>query len=703
MKPIDYLFFTLLLLLGNVLPAKAQYAAEDTVSFPSLLHEMVNRDALARYPDPYYTTRQFSSYDRNSVKPDTSSWFANWDRTQFIRVENRNRHKEYVMMDTDGPGAIVRFWMTFGGKGAGQGTLRIYFDGEKKPTIEGKAFDILSGGVLVGKPLSTSVSPKTKYKFRGHDLYLPLPFGKHCKITYQSQYIKDFGAKTGGESVYYNIGYRDYESGTRVKTFSLNEIDKNKTLLRRVQEKLMYRAKDYELRQRHTNTGSFAQPIAPGDSVSYMVGGPAAIRRLDLQLDAQNEKQALRSTILKISFDDQQTVWSPVGDFFGTGYQYRKSDTWYTTVTECGELKAYWVMPFQRKATITLKNIGDQNISLEKAEVTYSDWKWNDSSMHFGASWHQYSDLYTGERKDMEGHGHPFDINYTTLEGKGVYIGDALTLFNTSFAWWGEGDEKIYIDSEDFPSHFGTGSEDYYGYAWVRPEVFTNHPFISEPDGSGNIKPGYTINMRFRSLDAIPFQKSLKFDMEMWHWVSTKIDYAPTTFYYLKPGGKSLTDPRPNEAQKKVALKRRDIISPVMKNGRIEGENMIIDSYSRGAISFQYLDKPELSNHKQLWWRKGEAGDVLKARFISNRAGIFNATAQFVVAPDYGTVQVYVNGKIVLDSFNGYNDKVDTRKVNLGNVQLNKGENEIRVKIKNKNKVQDKGFFGLDYIDFFRN
>lgn len=698
-----YLFSILFLFLGSVLPVKAQSVAKDTVSFQGLLHEIINRDALARYPDPYYTTRQFSSYDRNSTRPDTSSWFANWDRTQFIRVEHHDDHKEYVMMDTDGPGAIVRFWMTFGGKGAGQGTLRIYFDGDKEPTIQGKAFDILSGGALAGKPLSTSVSPKTRYKFRGHDLYLPLPFGRHCKITYQSKNIKDIGAKTGGESVYYNIEYRDYETGTKVKTFSLKQIDRNKALLRRVQEKLMYRSKDYDLSQRPTKSVSFAQKVAAGDSVSYSIDGTAAIRRIDLQLDARDEKQALRSTILKIKFDGQQTVWSPIGDFFGTGYQYRKSDTWYTTVTECGELKAYWVMPFHKKATITIINLGDQEVNLTKARLTYSDWKWSPSSMHFGASWHQYSDLYTGERKDMEGHGHPFDINYTTLQGRGVYVGDALTLFNTSYAWWGEGDEKIYIDGEDFPSHFGTGSEDYYGYAWVRPEVFTNHPFISEPDGSGNISPGYTINMRYRSLDAIPFQRSLKFDMEMWHWVSTKIDYAPTTFYYLKPGGRSLTDPQPKEAEKKVALRRSDIISPVMKDGRIEGENMIIDSYSGGAISFQYLDKPQLSNKKQLWWRKGNEGDVLKARFVSNKSGTFNAAAQFVVAPDYGTVRILINGKIVLDSFNGYNDKVDIRKVSLGAVQLKKGKNDIRVKIKHKNKVQDKGFFGLDYIDFSQN
>ena len=41
----------------------------------------------------------------------------------------------------------------------------------------------------------------------------------------------------------------------------------------------------------------------------------------------------------------------------------------------------------------------------------------------------------------------------------------------------GEGDEKVYVDGETFPSHFGTGTEDYYGYAWGRYEPWINHPF----------------------------------------------------------------------------------------------------------------------------------------------------------------------------------------------------------------------------------
>ncbi len=114
------------------------------------------------------------------------------------------------------------------------------------------------------------------------------------------------------------------------------------------------------------------------------------------------------------------------------------------------------------------------------------------------------------------------------------HVGDAVVVFNTADAWWGEGDEKIYVDGETFPSSFGTGTEDYFGYAWCRPEPF-DHPLIAQPAGYGNFHPGMTVNMRYRILDAIPFTESLRVDLEMWHWVKTIIDFSATAYYYLTP------------------------------------------------------------------------------------------------------------------------------------------------------------------------
>ena len=54
------------------------------------------------------------------------------------------------------------------------------------------------------------------------------------------------------------------------------------------------------------------------------------------------------------------------------------------------------------------------------------------------------------------------DYNMGTLQGRGVFKGDMLSLYNHCPRWYGEGDEHIWIDNEKFPSHFGCGTEDYY-------------------------------------------------------------------------------------------------------------------------------------------------------------------------------------------------------------------------------------------------
>jgi hypothetical protein len=115
----------------------------------------------------------------------------------------------------------------------------------------------------------------------------------------------------------------------------------------------------------------------------------------------------------------------------------------------------------------------------------------------------------------------------------------------------GEGDEKIYVDGETFPSHFGTGTEDYYGYAWCCPIPFV-HPFHGQPraDGHkhGDNNWGHTTVSRVRALDAIPFTKSFKFDMEIWHWRECEEAYAATTFFYAAPGATTNRQPQPADA-----------------------------------------------------------------------------------------------------------------------------------------------------------
>lgn len=57
------------------------------VTLDSLLDEMISVEESARYPLVPYRCLQVSSYDRSSVSPDSSGWFANNDGYGIVRMD----------------------------------------------------------------------------------------------------------------------------------------------------------------------------------------------------------------------------------------------------------------------------------------------------------------------------------------------------------------------------------------------------------------------------------------------------------------------------------------------------------------------------------------------------------------------------------------------------------------------------------------
>jgi len=96
---------------GMLAASRRARADAEPITMESLLAEMIDREVVARLPDPPYRSHEASSDDRRAVSPGDPSWFANQDYSQFIRLENHNGRNESVMMDAEGPGVITRFWM----------------------------------------------------------------------------------------------------------------------------------------------------------------------------------------------------------------------------------------------------------------------------------------------------------------------------------------------------------------------------------------------------------------------------------------------------------------------------------------------------------------------------------------------------------------------------------------------------------------
>jgi hypothetical protein len=633
------------------------------------------------------------------VSPNEDGWYANHDASWFIRHEENNGRREFVMLDADGPGAIVRFWMTFGNEAAYTGTIRFYFDGSDKAEIEGPVLDIISGGALVGEPLSSSVSPETNYYKRGHNLYLPIPYSKHLKVTYECPALDP--AKHS-PSVYYNIDYRTYEEGTVVTSFTTEEMEALTTEIENTQQKLSgdnHKTIPFSSLTNNSTDGI----INSGESSDINISGKKAIYKIQVKIDAEDLPQALRSTVIQITFDGEKTIWAPVGEFFGTGYQIRPSKTWYTEVTEDGTLSCFWMMPFKKSAEFKLINYGNQAVTIVNQYAYTDSYQWNGSSMHFGANWSELHEVETGGSSYVNGDDGHFDVNYVTLSGEGVYMGTGLTIFNTADAWWGEGDEKIWVDGESFPSFVGTGTEDYFGYAWCRPEKFS-HFLIAQPDGSGNFHPGMSVNLRYNMLDRIPFQQSLQFDLELWHWAKTVMNYAPMSFWYMKPGGSCNIQPDIDAVKKKVSLRKADLIKPKpVINGMLEGEILRVTEVSNGNYQIQNDKKWGWSNDSQLWWIADNEKASLNADFLIEEEGNYQVQLTYTKAIDYANFKIAINNKFYPSTIKGYHNQkgqdVITGKINLGVYKFDKGTNTLTLQTTGKHKkALPKYMVGIDLL-----
>ena len=118
--------------------------------------------------------------------------------------------------------------------------------------------------------------------------------------------------------------------------------------------------------------------------------------------------------------------------------------------------------------------------------------------------------------------------------------------------WWGEGDEKFFVDGECFPSTFGTGSEDYVGYAWAAEPPFarfsSSFAAMSNMPINGN---GHTSVARFHIADNIPFQYSFSGFIEKYKpdfMPEARCLYGVTAFWYQAAGQDDpypIADPAP--------------------------------------------------------------------------------------------------------------------------------------------------------------
>ena len=539
---------SLILILASCQEKEKEVKKEEnkTITMASLLNEMTDRDAIAKFPQNNFRLKQESSYNRASTSPkDSVGWFTNKDfnsqaqddndfieaqEGNYIRIEENNGAQEWVIMDDTGPGALVRTWMPFLNPKNPSTTsvIKVYLDGATEPVMEGNTLGLLNGTGLIPFPLAHK-------SLRSAVSFFPIPYAKSCKITVSEL------------PFFYQMTYRKYDEGTAIKTFNMDDFKKEEALIKEVGQTL--------LSPKNTTSGTMLElkeTLGKNEEKSVALpDGTAAVRSLSLKLDSYADSLKTRSVVLKIEFDGQKTVWCPIGDFFGSGVGLNPYQGWYRTVAEDGTMSSRWVMPYQKSGKISVVNLGEKQVNID-LKATVGDWEWDANSMYFNAAWRGQYPVPT----------RPFsDWNYVTLKGRGVYVGDALTIWNPVKKWWGEGDEKIWVDGEDFPSIFGTGTEDYYGYSWGgMSNDFYEHPFHAQTRsniynklrrktkaefGDRNTQ-GYSTETRSRALDGMPFGSSLQLDMEVWSWTEdADMEYGVGMYWYGDANTTSNREPDP--------------------------------------------------------------------------------------------------------------------------------------------------------------
>ncbi len=334
--------------------------------------------------------------------------------------------------------------------------LRFYFDNEQAPRLD------LSMAELFGDrgsrwpfvpPLSvTFESGRGAGEGPCNLCYVPIPFAKHLKIV-------------GRNVMFYHVDYHRLPPGTAVESFSYPLAEKH----RKVIDQAAQQWRRIPWRPGVSPSEKYEAPgptvLAAGETHRTRVEGEGAIHTIAVKL-AGPTPEVLRAVVLEIAFEDEANVCVrvPIGDFFGSGCGDRRFVSQPTGMTDQGYY-AYWPIPFRKSAVVCLRNETARPVTMDAFTVGYVRRKQAPNAGYFHARYVENHDVPLRE-----------DYHILDVQGRGKLVGTNVTMQNARGAqgiFFLEGDEKIYVDGEDYPSRWlGTGAEDYFNgaYFWNAPD-----------------------------------------------------------------------------------------------------------------------------------------------------------------------------------------------------------------------------------------
>jgi hypothetical protein len=649
--------------------------APQTLSYVELVHRITDLGYLARLPDAGDQCAQWSSYDRKSRYDSATDKYINWDANGDGGGIIRKEGDKEVMAEMEGPGCIWRIWSAL----PEAGHVRIYLDGAAEPAV-----DLPFKGYFDGKNEPFTRKALVHTVARGWNNYVPIPYQKSCKIVAD----KGWGA-------YYHFGYETFPKGTQVPTFKLELAADDLAALDKADAILQ----NCEFNPEHGRADAVkvekALDVAPKEKCSVAeLAGPAAITGIRVKLDlpaAPSDRDLLRELCFQISWDSERepSVWAPLGDFFGTADGANHYRSFPLGLTEDGWWYCQWYMPFAQKARLELVNDGatKRRVTFEVTHVPLS--RPVQQLGRFHCKWHRDALLPTEPERQI-------DWPVLKTDGAGRFVGMMLHIWNPRGGWWGEGDEKLFVDGEKFPSTFGTGSEDYFGYAWSDSGLF-QHAFHNQTHNDGNSRGHISVN-RWHIPDNVPFQKTFEGCIEKYYPNQRPTLYAATTYWYLSAGG---MDP-----YRAVPLDQRVgywvPVETAKVKGALEGESLTVLSKTGGDPQEQDMTGfgESWSGDAHLWWINAKPGDKLDLALPVTKTGKYKIGMQLTKAPDYGIVQLYLDDRKLGEPIDLYHPSVvATGLTPFGQRELWAGQHKLTIKILGANEKAVKNYMaGLDYV-----
>ena len=297
--------------------------------------------------------------------------------------------------------------------------------------------------------------------------------------------------------------------------------------------------------------------ILPGQTRTLAeISGAGVIRRFYLAPYAQ-DRMRYRKVMLRMYWDGQNDpcVEVPIGDFFGSGLGTLRTFHSLPISVNPGfrgldfdGMVSYFPMPFEKGARITVQNDGNVQDFALWFHVEYEEYPQGQmpgNAGRFHAQWRRSPKTAVGTTSAKNSQlGNIADKNTTGADNyvildanqQGSFVGFFLTIDNIVGGWYGEGDDMIFIDGEQWPpSYPGTGTEEIFdagccpdGEFWG---PYTGFYLIENLNGNWG---GKNQMYRFYLNNPVHFQKSIRVTLEHGHANNFENDYTTTSFWYQK-------------------------------------------------------------------------------------------------------------------------------------------------------------------------